>query len=299
MNMVNDILFKDRKSNELLKEVPPGLGWLKFLYGNPLGKLSLELLIKKSIVSRWYGKAMDREKSVDKIRPFVNELGIDMTESVKSIEEFTSFNDFFYRELKSNARPIQNGVVSPGDGKILVFKEIQDINRFFVKGERFTIDSFLSNKTLSRKYDDGSLVILRLAPNDYHRYHFPIGGKVDGTTLINGVYYSVSPLALYENFTKVFCKNKRTLTSLSTEICGDVLLIPVGATMVGSINNTFKENSQVHKGDEMGYFSFGGSTIVLLFEKGKIEFSQDLVQNTNEGYETFVKMGETIGLPMS
>ena len=112
---------------------------------------------------------------------------------------------------------------------------------------------------------------------------------------IKGRYYSVSPYALASNFTKVFCENKREYCILKTKNIGDVLLAPVGATMVGTILSTYKANEPLQKGDEMGYFSFGGSTVVILVDKDKVKLDQDLIDNTKNRIETLVKMGEKIG----
>jgi len=238
---------------------------------------------------------MDKPSSINKIEGFVKDLNINMDEAELSIEDYISFNDFFYRKLKPNARPIANGIVSPGDGKLLAFENISDISNFFVKGRKFTLEEFLGNKELATKHQNSSLIILRLAPNDYHRYHFPYQGTPTAMTKIKGDYLSVSPYALASNFTKVFCENKREYCILKTEDKGDILIAPVGATMVGSIIETYTANTPIEKGDEMGYFAFGGSTIVLLLDKNKTQIDQDLITNTKNKIETFVKMGEKIG----
>lgn len=291
-----EIEFLDRASGKMIKETPPGEGLLNFLYNKPIGKVALEILIKRKIVSSLYGRYMDSKRSAKKIKGFVEELGIDMTESKKGIEEFQTFNDFFYRELKEEARPIGEGIVTPGDGKILAFQDASQVNSFYIKGKEFTLTEFLADNKLSTQFQDGAMIILRLAPNDYHRYHFPYDGFASAPVKIKGPLYSVSPYALVENFTKVFVENKREITTLKTDSKGDILLIPVGATMVGSILQSYKSDSQVKKGEEMGYFAFGGSTIVMVFEKGKVVIDEDLLENTRRGIETGVKMGDKIAM---
>lgn len=287
------IKYIDRKSGKTIFETPPGEGFLKFLYHNPFGKLAILPIAKRKFLSSWYGKKMDKASSVKKIDGFVKSLDIDMNEALKPISEYTSFNDFFFRKLKPEARPIENGFVSPGDGKLLAFENIADIHNFFVKGRKFTLKEFLGNTQLADKYKNACLIILRLAPNDYHRYHFPYDGSPSKITKIKGDYFSVSPYALASNFTKVFCENKREFCQLSTEDKGDILIAPVGATMVGSIIETFTPNKAIKKGDEMGYFAFGGSTIVMLVNNLKID--SDILQNTKNKIESGVKMGEKIG----
>lgn len=288
------IKFIDRKSGEIKFEKPPGEGLLKFLYNNPFGKLAILPLAKRKFISAFYGRNMETSSSINKIERFVKELGIDMSESIKRIEEFTSFNDFFYRKLKPSARPIGKDFVSPGDGRLLAFEDISEVHNFFVKGREFTLSEFLGSESLAEKYKNASMLILRLAPNDYHRFHFPYDGIPTEITKIKGSYFSVSPYALASNFTKVFCENKREFCELKTEDKGTVLLTPVGATMVGTIIETYTPNKPLQKGDEMGYFAFGGSTVVILVDKDKIKIDQDILTNTKNKIESFVKMGEKI-----
>ncbi|WP_377716225.1 archaetidylserine decarboxylase [Pseudofulvibacter geojedonensis] len=292
---MKSITFLDRTTGKTITETPPSEGLLKFLYDNPFGKTAVLPLAKRKLISEIYGRKMNKAASTKKITGFVNQLGIDMSESVKSIEEFTSFNDFFYRKLKPNARPIGSGFVSPGDGKLLAFENVSDVHNFFVKGRKFTLPEFLNDANLAEKHKDSSMLILRLAPNDYHRYHFPYAGTPSEMTKIKGHYYSVSPYALASNFTKVFCENKREYCLLDTPDKGEMVIAPVGATMVGSIIETYHANQPVKKGDEMGYFAFGGSTIVVLVNKNKLTIDADILENTRNKIETFVKMGETIG----
>ncbi|MCB0836592.1 MAG: phosphatidylserine decarboxylase [Bacteroidetes bacterium] len=292
---MKEIKYIDRKTNQPVIEKPPGERFLRFLYHHPLGRLPLELLVRRRLLSSIYGRMMSRNRSIKRIQPFVDQYDIDMDEAIKPIDEFNSFNDFFYRELKPDIRDMDEGFVSPADGKIIAFEHIDAVGDFFVKGHQFTLEEFLQDKELAEKYQTGSMFIVRLAPNDYHRFHFPYGGHISEPTRISGRYYSVSPYALFKNFTKVFCGNEREYAILSTKDIGDVLLAPVGATMVGTIIETYEPDSEINKGDEMGYFAFGGSSMVILIEKGKIEIDEDLLRNTRNGMETSIRMGERIG----
>ena len=288
------IQYYDRGSGVLKTEKVAAEKWLVWLYNNPVGQATLWTLVKRKLVSSIYGKMMDSPLSIKKIRPFVEEFDIDMSSAQK--QKFNSFNDFFTRKLKNNARPIDTNstiTVSPADGKILAYRDISNSD-FVIKGYRFDIFSFLNNEDLAKKYLDGSLVIIRLAPFDYHRFHFPISGKLSPTTRINGDYYSVNPLALRKKI-ELFCLNKREYSIISNPLFGDVLMAEVGATMVGSIVQTYTGNF-VKKGEEKGYFKFGGSSVVLLFEKDKISIDKDLLINTLNGYETSIKEGERIGM---
>lgn len=289
------IQYIDRQTGQLHTETPPGEGFLKFLYDNPFGRTAVLPLAARRLVSDWYGRRMNRPQSVSRIRGFADQLGIDLSEAEKSIDEFTSFNDFFYRKLKPGTRPIGDGLVSPGDGKLLAFETIEAVQNFFIKGHHFTLSTFLKNQQLAEQFADASMLILRLAPNDYHRFHFPYGGIPSEVTTITGSYFSVSPYALANHFARVFTENKREYVSLKTKDKGYILLVPVGATMVGSIIETFTPHQQINKGDEMGYFAFGGSTVVVLIDRNQIAIDADLLDNTKNKLETFVKMGERIG----
>ncbi len=293
---MDSIKYINRKTGELITETPPGEGYLKFLYHTAFGKLALNVLVKRKLLSVIYGGTKDKPKSVKDIPQFVKDMKIDMSEAVRSIDEFETFNEFFYRKLKPEARPIGEGLVSPADAKLIAFEHVDEVGEFFVKGQKFTLKEYLQSESLAEKYKNASLFIFRLAPNDYHRYHFPYEGDVGSSRKLNGRYFSVSPYALQANFTKVFCENKREFLELRTKDKGNILLSPVGATMVGSIYETFTPNSHVQKGDEMGYFGFGGSTVVMLVDKSKVMIDQDLLDNTKNRIETAVVMGEKIGV---
>lgn len=288
------ITYYERASGQLKTEKVAGEKWLVWLYYNPVGEATLWALAKRKLVSSIYGTRMDSPSSTQKIPPFIKDFAIDM--SIAQKQEFSSFNDFFTRKLRKEARPVDTGtavVVSPADGKILAYADISN-SWFIIKGYRFDVSSFLDNPVLAQKYRHGTMLVIRLAPMDYHRFHFPVSGNVSPAKKIDGGYYSVNPYALRKK-AEIFCLNKREYSILSNPLFGDVVMAEVGATMVGSIVQTFKGRS-VNKGDEKGYFKFGGSTVVLLFEKNKIHMDEDLLINTAKGFETTVTMGERIGV---
>ncbi len=286
--------YVDRQTGEIKTEKVPAEKWLVWLYNNPVGEATLATLVKRKFISSFYGKMMDKTGSVKKIQAFVEEYDIDL--SIAQKQEFDSFNDFFIRKLKKNARLVNkdsNVVVSPADGKIMAWSNISNSD-FIIKGYRFDVPSFLNDTTLVKKYKNGSIIIIRLAPNDYHRFHFPISGTVSPVVEVKGDYYSVNPIAL-QQMIEILCLNKRQYVHITTAQFGDVVMAEIGATMVGSIVQTYEEN-MVSKGEEKGYFKFGGSTVVLLFEKNKIRIDNDLLANTEKGFETYVLMGEQIGI---
>ncbi|MEC8043593.1 MAG: archaetidylserine decarboxylase [Verrucomicrobiota bacterium] len=271
-----------------------GERWLRLIYGNPLGKVLLWASVKRTWFSRWYGWRMSRSSSKSKILPFIKKYNLDTSEFRSSIESFHSFNDFFSRKLKPSARPISEEVDSaifPADGRHLGYQEISNMDGFFVKGQKLNLHSLLKSEGLTEKFTGGTLVISRLCPVDYHRFHFPVSGELVSIKNINGSLFSVNPLAIKKAIS-IFWRNKRVLTILDSQKFGQIACILVGATCVGSISIEKKGGSKFLKGDELGYFSFGGSCVMTLFEKGKVQLSSDLIDYSKQGMEVFAKMGQ-------
>lgn len=293
---MNSIRYIDRATGSLKRETVPGERWLQWLYHSPLGELALNAVVKRKLLSQWYGRKMDSPASKERIPAFVESLGIDMDEAARPMEDYATFNDFFIRGLKHDARPIdtaQDAVVSPADGKVLAFEGFEGLESFFVKGQQFSLRRFLQDDALCERYRGGTLCIIRLAPVDYHRFHFPADGYISRSTPIDGTLYSVSPYAVRERL-RIYWENKREYSVLTTKQAGDILLCEVGATMVGSIVQSYTPEADVRKGQEKGWFVFGGSTVVALFEPGKVRMDADILANTAKGLETSVRMGEKI-----
>lgn len=293
--MADQIIYIDRETGEKITEQVPGGGALHFMYHNAIGKLGLHALIKRKAFSGLGGRFMNSRRSAKHIAPFLVKHQMSLDDYLVPKGGFTTFNDFFYRKVKPGARPIGEGLVAPADGKVVAFEKISDNTKFFVKGYEFRVKDFLQNAELAKQFEGGSMVIVRLAPVDYHRYHFPASGKASAQTRVKGHYYSVSPIAL-KNSLEIFCENQREYCLLETEKFGKIIMCEVAATMVGSMINTYKSNSQVEKGEEKGYFAFGGSTVVLLMEAGKVKLDDDLLENSAKGIEMQVKMGTRIGI---
>ncbi|MBN2615338.1 MAG: phosphatidylserine decarboxylase [Bacteroidales bacterium] len=286
--------YIDRSTGQIKTEQTMSGTWLYWLYNNPLGELTLSALVKRKIITEIYGTYMHSSWSAHKIDPFIRQYHIDTSQFV--MNHFGSFNAFFIRKLKPGVRKIDTDkqvVIAPADSKCLVYPDI-DSTDFLVKGMQFNVQSFLRNDTLAKKYRNGSLLVFRLAPTDYHRYHFPLSGIVSPTHKISGFYYSVNPIALRED-SRIFLENKRQYQIIQSPVFGKVVMAEIGATMVGSMVSTHLGNTAV-KGEEEGYFQFGGSTVVLLFEKGKIHIDGDLIKNSKNHLETSVRMGEEVGL---
>ena len=292
--------YYDRKTKKYEIEQTPGHRYLKWTYSSPAGMKILELIVKKKLFSKQYGLFCDSRISKRRIKPFVRNFNIDVSICEKNLNQFRSFNDFFTRKLTDQARPINNDLdvlISPGDGKIVAYDNIDLDNLVQIKGYTFSFNKLIDEPKIIEKFAEGTCIILRLGPTDYHRFHFVDNGICGATKRIKGNYYSVNPVALKE-VTELFCKNKREWSLFHSDNFGDVLCIEVGATFVGSIIQTYTANKRVEKGSEKGYFKFGGSTCIFFFEKGKVKIDEDIICQTKLGYETSVVLGEQIGKKM-
>jgi phosphatidylserine decarboxylase len=294
---VETIRYFNRHSQQLETEKVYGESFLRWVYGNPLGNLSLHTLVKRHGFSSWYGWRMSKASSASKVRPFIGQYALDESEFAAPAASFGSFNEFFYRKLNPEARPIAPApVVFPADGRHLGFEDISKIDSFFVKGQNFNLPALLGDEALAEKYAKGSLVLSRLCPVDYHRFHFPAAGVPSETKTLPGPLFSVSPIALARKLSYLWT-NKRTLTQLKTEEFGTILLLEIGATCVGSIHQTFTPGKPVGKGAEKGYFAFGGSSTITIFEPGKVKLAQDLLENSAKQIELYAKIGSEMADP--
>jgi phosphatidylserine decarboxylase len=250
--------------------------------------------VKRPFFSAWYGWRMNAAKSAARIAPFIQRYGVDATEFADAPESFASFNEFFYRKLKPAARPIEpdpSRIVFPADGRHLGFQRASSIDSVFVKGQKFDLTALLGDDKLAKRFADGALVLSRLCPVDYHRYHFPCAGIPSATHTIQGPLFSVSPIALREKLSYLWT-NKRSITQLETPDLGTVLLLEIGATCVGEIHQTFKPGTAVEKGAEKGYFAFGGSSTITIFEPGAVKLDADLLEHSSNQTELYARMGE-------
>ena len=256
------------------------------------------LLAKRRFFSWYYGRQMNREGSDIHIFKFIADYNIDATEFAKSPFEFTTFNQFFHRALKPEARPIAQGTglaVLPADGRHLAFPDVDKAEGFYVKGAKFTLAELLGDEALAAKFSGGSMLISRLCPSDYHRFHFPVSGIPTEARLIRGPLYSVSPIALRRNI-QYLVRNKRMITLIEAPDFGTVAMIEVGATNVGSIVQGYVPGRAVVKGEEKGLFAFGGSCVITLFAAGRILFEDDLLNQSAEFVETYARMGDRLGI---
>lgn len=292
------IRYFNRYSGTIETERIYGEPWLRFAYENPIGRGFVELLIKRRLMSSLYGWQMNKRVSANKILPFIVEYDLNVQEFAKSAFEFRNFNEFFCRALKPGARPIADGedvAVLPADGRHLAFPDVDAAAGFYVKGAKFTFAELLGDAALAEKFAGGAMLISRLCPVDYHRFHFPVAGLPSDQTLLNGALYSVSPIALRRNI-RYLVENKRVLTLVESPRFGTVAMLEVGATNVGTIKQTHVPGRAAKKGEEKGLFKFGGSCVITLFQRGRIRFEPDLVTQSAACVETYARMGDRLGV---
>ncbi len=295
-NEQQGITFYNRYTGQMEQEKVLGERSLRWVYGSALGKLSLHLLIKRACFSRLLGWLKDRPASARGLAEFVREYNINMNEAAQPLESYTSFNDFFYRQLKPGARPLcaAGEVAFPADGRHSGWQDAAQMQGVFVKGQSFDLPALLGSAELAEKYAHGSVVLSRLCPVDYHRFHFCTGGVAEAPVRIPGPLASVSPYCLRHQLAWLWT-NKRELTQIHTPDLGDVLSLAVGATGVGAIFQTYTPGASVAMGEEQGYFAFGGSTVITFFEPGRVQLAEDLLANTANCVETYARQGDSMG----
>ena len=292
------IQFFNRYTQTVETEQIYGESFLRWIYGSLSGRLALHAVAKRGFFSQWYGWRMDQPASRAKVAPFIQNFRVDPGEFADAPESYRTFNEFFYRKLKPSARPIAGDTrtaVFPADGRHLGFADVSQMEGIFVKGEVFSLGELLRDRELAEQFHRGAMVLSRLCPVDYHRYHFPVGGLATEPRVLNGWLYSVSPIALRRNI-RIFTENKRAITRIESPEFGTVLMLEVGATNVGSFEYTFPPNTRVAKGAEKGYFKFGGSSTITLFEPGLVKLDADLLTHTAQHRELYARMGDRLGV---
>ncbi|KAL1980189.1 hypothetical protein VTN96DRAFT_4487 [Rasamsonia emersonii] len=300
-----NILVQDRITGQINEErmsvyVRLGIRLLyKGLKSREMEKKRIRKLLKSLSIKQ--GRKYDDPSSASQIEGFINFHRLDMSEVLLPVEEFKTFNEFFYRKLKPGSRPCAAPdnpkiVVSPADCRTVVFDRIDDATKIWVKGREFSIERLLGTAYPEdvKRYKNGALGIFRLAPQDYHRFHIPVDGVLGTPKTIEGEYYTVNPMAI-RSALDVYGENVRVLVPIDSVAHGRVMVICVGAMMVGSTVITRQAGEKVTRTEELGYFKFGGSTVLLLFEPGMINFDSDLVDNSKSALETLIRVGMSIG----
>lgn len=265
---------------------------MRLIYESPVGGAPLKFLVKRKFLSRIYGAYCRTNHSARMIPGFIENYNIDMNDYVGT---YKNFAEFFIRERADVSFPQEQDVLgSPCEGVASVYPDIDPQKLIAAKGTHFSLGELFNDEALAKSYQGGTMIKIRIAPANYHRLHFFDEGVVTGSKHINGSLYSVSPVAL-NRIARLYCLNKRALVSFSSKNFGDVALVEVGATFVGSIVNLFEHGVPVERGQQAGYFLPGGSLILMFFKKGEFMPAEFLVEQTAAGYETKIGLGEVLG----
>lgn len=268
---------------------------LEWIYSHRTGRAILKFLVQPGITKAggWF---LEQPWSKVLITPFIKKNQINM--SCYQDQQYRSYNDFFTRRIKPEYRPIEGTektLVCPCDGKLSVYPISPKGNkesRFCIKNTFYTVSSLLQSKRLAEYYEGGWVCVFRLTVDDYHRYCYVDDGQKSINYRIPGAFHTVNPAA--GDVLPIYKENTREFSLLKSRHFRTVVMMEVGALMVGRITN-YHEACQVKRGQEKGRFEFGGSTIILLFQKGGVQIDERLIKNTEKGYETIVRMGERIG----
>jgi len=297
--VLEPIRYTDLDTGAVQEEEVYGGSWVKLLYGTWLGRL-LSALIAAPPFSRFYGWLQDRAWSQRKVAPFIERFNIQMDdflpeEGRSADSPFSTFNQFFTRRVTQTARPFAQAsdFPAPCDARYFAYAELNDAVSIPVKGAYFKASALLRNEEWQAHFKDGPGFIARLCPVDYHRFHFPDDGEVLASWRIPGALHSVNPWALAFR-QDIFMLNEREVTILQTKQFGKLAFIEVGATCVGKIKQTYA-GKQFARGDEKGMFLFGGSTVIVIGEKGRWQIDPAILDNTANRIETYLKMGRALG----
>lgn len=286
--------YIDRATGARITESVMGDKALRFAYETLAGRTLWPVLFGSKLLSALLGRKYDSPRSKKDIAKLAAIPGCRADEAEKPLDGYASFNDFFTRRLKPGARPLGEGVVSPADGRLRLFPDAGGDTPFPLKGATRTLHEVLGSDGLpdGARYD---IAVIRLAPVDYHRFHFPCDCTTAGkTVVIPGKYHSVNPIALVR-YPDVYADNERQIVRCETAF-GPLWLVDVGAFGVGTIVQSYRGERHL-KGDEKGYFKFGGSTVIMVTAAGALRFDDDLVRNSAAGLETRVLCGERIATP--
>ncbi len=262
---------------------------MRFLYGTALGRGLLKPFVKKPYFSQAMAKYLSSPLSKWLISRYVKEYNINLQEFDQ--QKFRSFNDFFKRTKTLTIRPNDKAIISPCDAYLSVYR-VSDTLQLPIKHSQYTVADLLEDKELSRKFANGICCVFRLEPKHYHHYIYAVSGEVRCQKRIDGVLHSVRPIAC-EAY-PVWFQNSREYAVIETSVFGDVIQMEIGALMVGKICNINK-NTAVVQGEEKGYFEFGGSTVMALFQENAFTLSEQFQSVTNNGEEIPVSIGQILG----
>ena len=283
------IKIYDRYNKKYIDEEQFGQKALNFLYNTFIGRILLKIAINP-ITSKLIGLYKKSSFSKNGIKKLIKDYDIDM--SIYEEKEYNSFNDFFTRNIKLNKRKMINNsnyFISPVDSKLLVYR-ISDDCILNIKNSNYSLSELVKDKIDLGEFTNGLCLVFRLSLDNYHHYCFPDNGKLKSSFTIKGVLHTVSSIS--KNY-KIYKENKRVVSLLETDNFDDLIFIEVGALSVGDIIN--HNLLEFKKGEEKGYFSLGGSTIIILVKDNVLNIDNDIMKNSKKGIETKINYREKIG----
>jgi len=294
------IPYYNRVTGKIENEKVYGGSWLDWAYQNRFGFYLTDHLFSRRWVSRMFGAFEDSPLSRLKIRDFIRKYDIRMEDYEEA--GYSCFNDFFIRRFKPGVRPFPDSprrFAAGAEARYLAFTGLKPDQHFDVKGFDVNLAGLVQDPELAKQFEGGTLIIARLCPVDYHRFHFPFTGRLVRHYPVAGRYHSVNPVAL-KAAPRVFLENERQIAVLEHEQFGTCAMIEVGALGVGKIvQSAYNSRTSLplafEMGSEKGYFLFGGSTVIWLLGRGKIKLCDDLLQNSAKGIETWIPLGQTLG----
>lgn len=284
----------NREKKALETEKVYGEGAVRWLYQTTTGKLLGDLVMSRKAISSLYGWIQSSSMSAKKVAPFIQDYSIPMGEYEGS--DFKSFNQFFIRKFRPGQRPFAsaaNEMPAFAEARYYAFDSVAPDQLLPVKGEGLQAAQLVGDVEKAKPFANGPVLLARLCPVDYHRYHYPDDGATYDAFQIRGKYHSVNPVALAARG-DIFITNERRVSLLETKNFGKLAYVEVGAIMVGRIVQTHDEAQPNRRGDEKGYFLFGGSTVIVLGEPGKWKPDADIVEQTRKNRETYIKLGSRI-----
>lgn len=298
------ISVHNRYTNKIEEEKVYGDRMVRFAYGSQVGKTLGRVIASRSL-SRLYGMTQDMKISSNKIAKFMTDFEIDREiyekgsySSLPIEKSYKTFNEFFIRKFKPGVREFSSEAEKLGafsEARYFGHKNIHAGLKVPVKGAMLSALDLIGKEELAREFEQGPFLIARLCPVDYHRYHYPDDGTTQESFQIKGDFHSVNPLALKLK-SDIFIKNERRVSILDTKNFGKLAYIEIGATCVGKIVQSHDEKQNFSKGDEKGYFLFGGSTVIVYGQKGRWVPSPDIIKNTELGIETYIHLGDEVGI---
>lgn len=292
--MPHEIRVYDPLHKAVIHEHVYGEEAIQFLYETRFGRLLADRLLSRRLASKVMGVYYSTPLSARLIQPFIRKYRIDMAEY--EARDFRSFNEFFTRHFRAGARPVTQApdeMAAFAEGRYFGWNEISSQMTFPVKGSQMSMARILGSEEKAAPFSGGPVLLARLCPVDYHRFHFPDAGRISSRTCLPGRLHSVNPSAIRAR-PDVFMTNERQVSILETTNFGKLAYVEVGALGVGKICQTHPLDDPFTRGSEKGYFEFGASTIILIGERGRWRPDPGILERTLNRMETLVRLGQCL-----